>query len=137
MSRITATFSGTVVAEPESKEIAGSKVLEFPVYVNHTKKNRETNEYLPTGDVSKIRVSLWREKAEMSEVKKGDIVEVTGTIVEKNFTRRDGTEGRSIQTDWVESVEVKYRKSGESAVGFAPSTFVQTKGATPIENAPF
>lgn len=137
MSRITATFSGTIVAEPEMKEIAGSKVLEFPVYVNHTKKNRETSEYEPTGDVSKIRVSLWREKAEMSEVQKGDIVEVTGTIVEKNFTRRDGTEGRSIQTDWVESVEVKYRKSSQSAVGFQPATFIQTKGATQLENAPF
>jgi hypothetical protein len=64
-------------------------------------------------------------------------VEITGTIVEKNFTRRDGTEGRSIQTDWVESVEVKYRKSGQSAVGFQPATFIQAKGATQLENAPF
>jgi single-stranded DNA-binding protein len=137
MSRISATFSGTIVAEPEMKEVAGSKVLEFPVYVNHTKKNRETSEYEPTGDVSKIRVSLWREKAEMSEVQKGDIVEITGTIVEKNFTRRDGTEGRSIQTDWVESVEVKYRKSGQSEAGFQPATFIKSKGATQLENAPF
>lgn len=139
MSQIKVTFSGNVVAEPERKNVAGNSVLEFPVYVNHTKKNRDTGNYEPTGDVSKIRVSLWREKAEMSDVKQGDIVEVVGTIVEKNFTRRDGTEGRSIQTDWVDSVVVKYRKGSQpgSNADFKPATFLQANGAQVVEDAPF
>lgn len=135
MSQIKVTFSGNVVAQPERKNVAGNSVLEFPVYVNHTKKNRDTGNYEPTGDVSKIRVSLWREKAEMSDVQQGDIVEIVGTIVEKNFTRKDGTEGRSLQTDWVDSVVVKYRKgsqpkSNDSAI---PSSWKEI----PAEDAPF
>ena len=129
------------------KTVGESKVLEFPVYVNHTKKNRDTGSYEPTGDVSKIRVTLWREKAEMTDVRKGDIVEVVATLVEKNFTRNDGTEGRSLQTDWVESVIVKYRKDGAqrtvpavaSADVWNASDALSAMGATPVvdANAPF
>ncbi len=146
MSQIKATFSGSVVSDPVMKTVGESKVLEFPVYVNHTKKDRNTGNYEPTGDVSKIRVSLWREKAEMTDVRKGDIVEVVSTLIEKNFTRNDGTEGRSLQTDWVESVIVKYRKDGAQRVGAATSNQVwnasdalSSMGATPVvdANAPF
>ena len=139
MSQIKATFSGSVVAEPEKKEVAGNALLEFPVYVNHSKKNKDTGEYEPTGEVSKIRVTLWREKAEMSDVQKGDIVEVVATMIERNFTRKDGTEGRQLQTDYVDSVVVKYRKDGgaskpqddwSSVVANAPSI-------KNVEEAPF
>ena len=112
MSQIKATVSGSVVAEPEKKQVAGNSVLEFPVYVNHSKKNKDTGDYEPTGEVSKIRVTLWREKAEMADVQKGDIVEIVANLVERNFNRKDGTEGRQLQTDYVDSVVVKYRKGG-------------------------
>lgn len=136
MSQIKATFSGSVVAEPEIKTVGQSNVLEFPVYVNHTKKNRDSGNYEPTGDVSKIRVSLWREKADMSDVRKGDIVEVSATLVEKVFNRRDGSEGRQIQTDWVESVVTKFRKdnAGHPAGSAIPSDW---KEVSVPENAPF
>jgi single-stranded DNA-binding protein len=109
MSQIKAVFTGGVVAEPERREVGGSQLLEFPVYVNHTKKNRDTGEYDKTGDVSKFKVTLWRELAE-TDIRKGDLVEVSATIVEKEFDKKDGTKGRSLQTDWVESVVVKHRK---------------------------
>lgn len=129
MSQIKATFSGSVVAEPEKKEVAGNALLEFPVYVNHSKKNKDTGEYEPTGEVSKIRVTLWREKAEMSDVQKGDIVEVVATMIERNFTRKDGTEGRQLQTDYVDSVVVKYRKDGGASKS-------QDDWASVVANAP-
>jgi single-stranded DNA-binding protein len=109
MSQVKAVFTGGVVAEPERREVGGSQLLEFPVYVNHTKKNRDTGEYDKTGDVSKFKVTLWRELAE-TDIRKGDLVEVSATIVEKEFDKKDGTKGRSLQTDWVESVVVKHRK---------------------------
>lgn len=141
MSQIKVTFSGSVVAEPERKQVAGNNVLEFPVYVNHTKKNRDSGNYEPTGEVSKIRVTLWREKAEMSDVQKGDIVEIVGTIVERNFTRRDGTEGRQLQTDYVESVVVKYRKDSKPSGQMTHddwNKFVESRPNIPmIEEAPF
>jgi single-stranded DNA-binding protein len=112
MSSIKATFSGSIVADPEMKTVGQSNVLEFPVYVNHTRKNKDTGEYEKTGEVSKIRVNLWREKADMADVQKGDIVEVVGSLIEKTFNRKDGSEGRQLQTDFVESVTVKFRKDG-------------------------
>ena len=122
MSQISVKFSGSVVAEPERRDVNGTPLMEFPVYVNHARKNKETGKYDPTGEVSKIRVTLWREKADMTDVRKGDIVEVTGTMIERSFTRKDGTEGRQLQTDYIESCVVKYRKDGEvsQSVASAP-----------------
>lgn len=140
MSQIKVTFSGAVVAEPEKKQVGGSNLLEFPVYVNHTKKSKDSGDYEPTGEVSKIRVTLWREKAEMSDVQKGDIVEVVGTLVERNFTRKDGTEGRQLQTDYVESVIVKYRKDQKSS-GTTPADWDKFVAQAPdirmVGEAPF
>jgi single-stranded DNA-binding protein len=109
MSQIKATFSGNIVADPERREAGGAQLLEFPLYVNHTKKNRDSGEFEKTGDVSKVRVTLWRDLAD-TDVIKGDLVEVVATLVEKEFTKKDGTQGRSLQTDYVESVVVKHRK---------------------------
>jgi single-stranded DNA-binding protein len=114
MSQIKATFSGNIVADPERREAGGAQLLEFPLYVNHTKKDRDSGEYVKTGDVSKVRVTLWRDLAD-TDVIKGDLVEVVATLVEKEFTKKDGTQGRSLQTDYVESVVVKHRK--EEPVG--------------------
>lgn len=116
MSRINAVFSGNVVAEPTKKDINGTPLLEFPVYVNHTKKNRDSGEYEKTGDTSKIRVTVWRDLADSLDVKMGDLVEVNGTLVEKEFQKQDGTVGRSLQTDYIESVVVKYRKDEGSTI---------------------
>lgn len=115
MSRISAVFTGNVVAEPTRKDINGTTLLEFPVYVNHTKKNRDSGEYEKTGDTSKIRVTAWRDLAESLDVQMGDLVEVHGSLIEKEFAKQDGTTGRSLQTDYLESVVVKYRKDGAAA----------------------
>ena len=116
MSRISAVFSGNVVAEPTKKDINGASLLEFPVYVNHTKKDRDSGEYVKTGDTSKIRVTVWRDLADSLDVRQGDLVEVHGTLIEKEFDKKDGTPGRSLQTDYIESVVVKYRKDEGASV---------------------
>lgn len=114
MSRISAVFTGNVVADPERKKVNGADVMEFPVYVNHTKKDRDSGEYVKTGDVSKVRVTVWRDLATSLDVQKNDLVEVHASIVEKEYPKKDGTMGRSLQTDYVDSVVVKYRKDGVS-----------------------
>lgn len=126
MSQVKATFSGGVVAEPTRRTAAGSELLEFPVYVNHQRKDKNTGEYVPTGDTTKIRVTLWRDMADL-DIRKGDIVEVDATLVEKEYDRNDGQgKGRSLQTDFVNSVVVKYRKpesGGASGFGGGASGF--------------
>ena len=127
MSQLKAVFTGGVVAKPDAREVGGSKLLEFPVYVNHSKKNKDTGAYEPTGDVTKVKVTLWRDLAESTDVRKGDLVEVTATLVEKEFDKKDGTKGRSLQTDWVESVVLKHRKDGAAPVA-ASSGFGDDEG---------
>ena len=127
MSQVKATFTGNVVAKPDLRETqSGTALLEFPVYVNHTKKNRDTGSYDKTGDTTKIRVTLWGDLANNTDVEQGDLVEVVATLVEKEFEKKDGTIGRSLQTDYVESVVVKYRKDGSSvsaSAGFDEQPF--------------
>jgi single-stranded DNA-binding protein len=113
MSQVKVEFSGGVVAEPTHRSVGQSDLLEFPVYVNHSKKDKDSGEYVPTGDVTKIRVTLWRELAD-TDIQKGDIVEVKGTLIEKEYDKQDGTKGRSLQTDFVDSVVVKWRKNAEA-----------------------
>jgi len=117
MSRISAVFTGNVVAEPTAKDVGGTTLKEFPVYVNHAKKDKDSGEYVKTGDTSKIRVTLWRDLAN-TDIQMGDLVEIHGTIIEKEFDKKDGTPGRSLQTDWIESVVVKYRKDVDSDGAF-------------------
>jgi len=119
MSRVDAKFTGTVVAEPEHKQTKnGVDKLEFPVYVNHARKNKDTGSYSTTGDVTKIRVTLWGDKTG-TDVRRGDLVEVIATIVEKEFEKRDGTQGRSLQTEFVDSITVKHRKDGNSTASIS------------------
>lgn len=103
MSKITATFDGRVVADVEARQVGSSTVYEFPVYVNHRKKDKATGDWVDSGDVSKIRVSVWNEPPAVS---KGDIVEVSATLVEREWPKKDGSVGRQLQTDFVESVQV-------------------------------
>lgn len=123
MSSIKAIFTGSIVAEPELKETKnGIKKLEFPVYVNHARKNKDTGTWSPTGDVSKIRVTLWANRAQ-DDFRKGDLVEVSATLVEKEYTKRDGTAGRSLQTDFIDSVTLKHRKDGNSVPSMKVGAF--------------
>jgi single-stranded DNA-binding protein len=108
MSQVKVVFSGGVVADPETKQVGSNTILEFPVYVNHRRKNAQ-GEYENSGDTTKIRVSLWRDLAS-ADIRKGDIVEVDGTLVEKEWTKQDGTTGRALQTEFVNSIDVKFRK---------------------------
>lgn len=136
MAQVTAQFSGSVVAEPESKQV-GPGLLEFPVYVNDQNRNKETGEYEDSGQVTKIRVKLW---ADLSgeDIRKGDIVEVDAVILEREYDRNDGSKGRSLETKFVNSIVVKYRRDNSSAPaqssapagGFASAT----KGFGPSES---
>lgn len=119
MAQVKVEFSGGVVAEPEAKELGGHAALQFPVYVNHSKK--VNGEYVDSGDTTKIRVTLWGDLAG-TDIRKGDIVEVEGTLVEKEFPKQDGSQGRALQTEFVNSIVVKYRKDSGSASAAPPAT---------------
>lgn len=111
MSQIKSTFTGSVVADPRFETTPnGASKMTFPVYVNHAKRNKDTGQFVKTGDVSKIRVTLWGDKTAI-EIGKGDLVVVTATLVEKRWVNKDGVAGQGIETDWVEEVTVKFSNS--------------------------
>jgi single-stranded DNA-binding protein len=112
MGRFNAVFDGGVVAEPEriGKEGTG---LGFPVYIHEQRKNKDTGDYEDTGNTAKIQVALWGDLAD-EDVRYGDIVEVDASLTEREYEKKDGSKGRQLQTAWVNSVVVKYRKGAEA-----------------------
>lgn len=125
MGQFKGTFDGAIVAEPTLKEFSsGASVLEFPVYINDEDKDKNTGKYEKNGDVTKIQVKVWSGSPIFAEVRaaiqRGDIVEVTGTVKEREYDKNDGSKGRALETKWVDSVVVKYRpepRDGSSAPG--------------------
>jgi single-stranded DNA-binding protein len=102
-----------VTNAPEIREVGAKNtpLKELNLAVNHDKKNKDTGEYERTGDTTWVTVKLWGDRAS-EDYRKGDLVEFDGTIVEKAFTRKDGTEGRRLESDYVGSIVVKFRKDG-------------------------
>lgn len=113
--QLKAEFTGNVTNEPTIREVGAKNtpLKELNVAINHDKKNKDTGEYERTGDTTWVTIKLWGDKAS-EDFRKGDLVSYDGTIVEKTFTRKDGTEGRRLESDYVGDLEVKYRKGGTS-----------------------
>jgi len=110
------TITGVVVAEPELVQVTDRfEVLRFPLYDNDQRKNRDTGEWEDTGNVTKLRVELKFDlKDEWQDViHKGDVLEVSASITEREYTRQDQTTGRSLETTYVS--EIKQIKAASSA----------------------
>lgn len=127
---IKGEITGRVVAEAEDKTISASfSVLEFPLYSDRRVKNRDTNEWEsdPKG-TTKLQVALKFDTRDawLGKIKKGQVLKVTGSFFEREFDKKDGTKGRSLQTDFVESVEVVFEPTDDSSAstgdGFAPDS---------------
>lgn len=119
--QLKAEFQGNVTNEPDVKTIGAKNtpLKELNVAINHDRKNRDTGEYEKTGDTTWVTVKLWGERAN-EQFGKGDLISYEGTLVEKHFQKRDGTEGRRLESDYIANVEVKYSKSGgNSSAGVA------------------
>lgn len=125
MANIEVKFSGGVVADPEDYTFpdSGKTKRSFPVYVND--QDKKDDQYVDNGDVTKIRVQLFGDLAH-EDIRKGDIVEITGTIKEREYQKKDGTTGRALETKFVNSIVVKWRKessaapAAEASGGFVP-----------------
>jgi single-stranded DNA-binding protein len=115
--QLRAQFTGSVTNEPEVRHVGqnNTALKELNVAINHDKKNKETGEYERTGDTTWVRVSLWGERSAL-DFRKGDMVEFDGTLVEKTFQRKDGSEGRRLEADYIADLNVKFRKDSASGV---------------------
>lgn len=105
-------FTGNITNEPTIREVGAKNtpLKELNVAINHDKKNKDTGEYERTGDTSWVTIKLWGDSASQ-QFGKGDMIEFDGTVVEKHFTRKDGTEGRRVESDYVAELVVKFAKN--------------------------
>ncbi len=86
------------VGEPALKFTpSGKPVLEFSLAENHSKKNAQGG--WDEDGTTWRRVTIWDKKAEtLAEVlKKGDRVIVTGSERLREYTAKDGTQGKSLE----------------------------------------
>jgi len=90
---------GNIGKEPEMKYTAGGRAItEFSVAVSHSVKNQSTGEW-EDGDTNWFRVSVWGDRAERvaEQRQKGDRVLVEGRFKAREFERKDGTTGYSLE----------------------------------------
>ena len=111
--QLKAEFTGNVTNDPTTKNIGAKNTAlkELRVAINHDRKNRDTGEYEKTGDTTWVTVKLWGDRADL-DFQKGDLVSYSGTLVEKTWG--EDNKGRTLESDWVENIEVKYRKESEN-----------------------
>lgn len=116
-------ISGSIVAEPESIGKAGNGI-KVVLYDNEQKKDRDTGAYESTGNVTKLQIAVWgEENVEFvkENIRKGDIWQVEGSIVEVEYEKKDGTTGRQLELKFAKNWDLKYRKDNQDN-GFGEDT---------------
>ena len=110
---INAGILGRLVADPETKDVRGTDIVQFTVAVNHNKN-----------DASFVRCSIWDDREHpkaFATLKKGTQVYVMGTGKLGIYETRDGSEKASL------NVTVK------SFDAFLPAQETQPSRSTPVD----
>lgn len=107
------SFTGNTTGDAELRfSPDGKAVLNLSVAENHSKFNKQTNQYEDTGTTFR-RVALWGKKAEhlADQIGKGSMVHVSGREETRSYTTRDGREGTSLEVT-ADDVGLIYAKGG-------------------------
>lgn len=143
MSTIIAT--GNITAEPELRFTpAGKAVANFTIAENH--RTKQGDAYVDDG-ATFYRIAAWGSLAENAaeSLHKGDRVTVTGQFRTREYTTRDGVQGRSldITADTVGPdlrwATARVEKAGRSGFGGGQQPQGDTWGSAPQQDteAPF
>jgi single-strand DNA-binding protein len=116
LPRIEAT--GRLGNEPELKFTTGGKaVAEFSIACDENKKNGDQWEKVST---TWLRVAVWEKDAEAvaEHLKKGDLVTVIGQLTVREYEKKDGSKGTSVEVKNANVTKALPReKSGASSSG--------------------
>ena len=119
-------FVGRVAYAPEVKYIGqkDTPLLELVLAENERRKNKDSGEYEDTGNTTWLTVKLWGDAAEDADFVKGDLVEFSGSVVEEQFERKDGTSGRKLVSTWVDEdgLTIKFPSKDREDDGFTPDS---------------
>lgn len=120
LPRIEAT--GRLGADPELKFTgSGKAVANFRIACDDRRLNKQTNEWETTTTVW-LAVDLWEKDAEAAaeHLKKGDEVTVIGQLNVREFDRKDGGKGTSVEIKYSKvSKALPREKSGQASGGWS------------------
>lgn len=125
-----------VHSEPELRFTPGGKaVLNVPLLFKKSRKNPDTGEWEDQGKLF-ARGTLWGDRAEAAadEISKGSDVIVIGEIEQRDYERKDGSKGLSIEVRIFEIAAKPGKKAGRaSRDGFGSDPW----GAPAADEKPF
>lgn len=114
------TATGRLGADPELKFTgSGKAVTSFRIACD--KRKQENGEWKTLSTVW-LSVSLWEDEAEVAaeHLAKGDLVTVVGQLNVREYERKDGTKGQSVEIDYGKVSKALPRKGGGSSRPAAP-----------------
>lgn len=108
-SYITATVTGHAARDPETKQVGESQVCEFSVPVNKGRRDNQTTTW--------VRVSVWGRGAEWAQqdIVKGTLVQATGELSVREYAKRDGGTGFSVDMRADKVLALAGRKDRDAA----------------------
>lgn len=95
----TINVTGNVGADPEVRFLpSGKAVCSFSLANTPSRYNKDDNAWVDQETVW-FRVSQWDKRGEATAeaVRKGDRVVVQGTLTQSTYTKKDGSEGSSLE----------------------------------------
>ena len=117
-----ATIIGNLGRDPEMRYTPnGRPVTEFSVAVNQSTKNQQTGEWVEATDW--FRVTVWGDRAERTaeNLRKGNRVFVEGRFRTREFERKDGTKGISLEITADNVIPLERRSRDDEGTFGAPS----------------
>lgn len=111
---IRGSIVGTVVAEAESK--FDGNLHELRIAVNHSKKDRDTGEYVQTGTTWLTYAGNGEYGTALKAFAKGAQVKITDALIEtREFNRKDGSQGLGVTARFGEIEETAPAKGAAEA----------------------
>lgn len=95
------TGTGNLGADPETRYTAsGKETLTMRIAVTPRRQNQNTGQWEDVGTPLWVSATFWEHAARnlsQAGLRKGDRVGVSGTLSQREYTRRDGTSGVSLE----------------------------------------
>ena len=94
------SFTGNTTKDPEVRIVGDKTVLNVTVAENHSKFNKQTNQYEDTGTTFR-RVALWGKTAEhlADKMGQGSMIHVSGRESTSTWTTQEGEERTTLEVD--------------------------------------
>ena len=126
------TVTGNLGHTPEIRQAGRSNVLELNIAATHSRKDRQTGQWVDEGDPLWIKAPFWNDKAEYVAnmgLTKGATVTVEGTLIRRSYTARDGENRESLELLFPRFLGVvPRRQANTSQPPYSPAPATNTGG---------